>query len=217
MQSEGHFFSGRYKSILIDGHTLGYLKTACDYVHLNPVRAKLLSAQERLLAYPWSSWGWYLSAPEHRPQWMRVDRLLGEHGLREDTPEARAELERRVEASRVEEEDGARWVPLRRGWCLGSEPFRVEALARMAGRLGENHAGELHREQAQAKAEQIIAEELGRLGWGEESEKRPSETGLGGAVAAGYATTVKVDHPALADGDLEERSGEVGQRRSTAR
>lgn len=53
----GHVFSGRYKSLLIDGSSPGYLKVACDYVHLNPVRAKLLAAGERLLAYPWSSWG----------------------------------------------------------------------------------------------------------------------------------------------------------------
>ena len=32
---------------------------------------------------------------------------------------------------------------------------------------------------------------MDRRGLGEESEKRPSETGLGGAVAAGHATTLK--------------------------
>ena len=34
----GHVFSGRYKALLVDGSG-GYLKTVCDYVHLNPVRA----------------------------------------------------------------------------------------------------------------------------------------------------------------------------------
>ena len=76
----GHVFGGRYKALLVEsGH--GYLKTVCDYVHLNPVRARLLQREDRLLGYPWSSVGWYLAAPEHRPQWMRVDRLLGEHGM----------------------------------------------------------------------------------------------------------------------------------------
>ena len=116
----GHVFSGRYKALLIDGGSPGYLKVACDYVHLNPVRAKLLGPEERLLAYPWSSWGWYLVAPEHRPGWMRVDRLLGEHGLGADTAAARQELERRMEESRAAAEDGAQWAPLRRGWYLGS-------------------------------------------------------------------------------------------------
>ena len=48
----GHVFSGRYKAVIVDGSGNGYLRTACDYVHLNPVRAQLLGAQERLLGYP---------------------------------------------------------------------------------------------------------------------------------------------------------------------
>ncbi|MCX6916988.1 MAG: transposase, partial [Verrucomicrobia bacterium] len=35
----GHVFSGRYKALIVEGSGSGYLKTACDYVHLNPVRA----------------------------------------------------------------------------------------------------------------------------------------------------------------------------------
>ena len=31
-----------------------YLRTVCDYVHLNPERAKLLKADEPLRSYPWS-------------------------------------------------------------------------------------------------------------------------------------------------------------------
>ena len=34
----GHVFSGRYKALVVDGSGKGYLKTVCDYVHLNPVR-----------------------------------------------------------------------------------------------------------------------------------------------------------------------------------
>ena len=32
----GHLFSGRYKALFVDGSGNGYLKTVCDYVHLNP-------------------------------------------------------------------------------------------------------------------------------------------------------------------------------------
>ena len=38
----GHLFGGRYKAQLIDSRTRGYLRCACDYVHLNPVRAGLV-------------------------------------------------------------------------------------------------------------------------------------------------------------------------------
>src|SRR5467141_2298862 len=101
----GHVFSGRYKAQMVEGSGSGYLRTACDYVHLNPVRAGLLRADERLLAYPWSSLGYYLAAPQHRPRWMRVDRLLGEHGLPQDGAAARQDFDRRMEAQRLEPGD----------------------------------------------------------------------------------------------------------------
>src|SRR6266404_5311142 len=85
----GHLFSGRYKALIVDGSGSGYLKSVCDYVHLNPVRAKLLGLENRLLEYPWSSFGYYLAAKRHRPSWLRVDRLLGEHGITEDTSKGR--------------------------------------------------------------------------------------------------------------------------------
>jgi hypothetical protein len=159
----GHVLSGRYKAQLVEGSGNGYLRTACDYVHLNPARAGLLQSGERLLAYPWSSLGYYLAAPEHRPRWVRVDRLLGEHGLQEDTPAARQEFERRMELRRLEAGEEESLKALRRGWCLGSEDFRKQMLEQAEGQLGEHHYGELRRETAEAKAQRIIAEEL-RLG-----------------------------------------------------
>src|SRR5947207_15811154 len=44
----GHLFAGRYKALHVDGSGTGYLRTVCDYVHLNPVRAKLLKPEEPL-------------------------------------------------------------------------------------------------------------------------------------------------------------------------
>ena len=32
----GHLFSGRYKALIVEGGGHGYLRTVCDYVHLNP-------------------------------------------------------------------------------------------------------------------------------------------------------------------------------------
>jgi hypothetical protein len=39
----GHLFSGRFKAERGRGQP-GLLETVCDYVHLNPVRAKLIEA-----------------------------------------------------------------------------------------------------------------------------------------------------------------------------
>ena len=33
----GHLFAGRYKALIVDGSGTGYLRTVCDYVHLNPM------------------------------------------------------------------------------------------------------------------------------------------------------------------------------------
>src|SRR6266568_1125488 len=69
----GHLFSGRYKALIVDGSGNGYLKSVCDYVHLNPVRARLLATQQSLESYRWSSYGQYLKAPVQRWPWLRVD------------------------------------------------------------------------------------------------------------------------------------------------
>jgi hypothetical protein len=160
----GHVLSGRYKAQRVEGSGNGYLRTACDYVHLNPARAGLLRSEERLLGYPWSSLGYYLAAPEHRPRWMRADRLLGEQGLARDTAAAREEFERRMEARRLEPGDQEGLRALRRGSCLGREGFKQELLERAEGQLGEHHFGALRQETAEAKAERIISQELGRRG-----------------------------------------------------
>ena len=130
-----------------------------------PARAGQLQPEERLLAYPWSSLAYYLAAPEHRPQRVRVDRLLGEHGLQHDTPASQQEFERRLEARRLEAGDEQSLKALRRGWRLGSEDFKRRMLEETESQLGEHYFGELRQETAEAKAQRIVSEELGRLGW----------------------------------------------------
>jgi hypothetical protein len=70
-----------------------------------------------------------------------------------------------MEARRAEETEGAEWKSIRRGWCLGSAQFKAKLLEQMEGKLGEHHSRELKQESAEAKAEQIIGEELKRLKW----------------------------------------------------
>ena len=86
----GHLFAGRYKALMVEGSGSGYLRTVCDYVHLNPVRAKLVKRGAPLESFGWSSYGQYLKPPEQRPAWLRVDRVLGEEGIPRDT-EGRAQ------------------------------------------------------------------------------------------------------------------------------
>src|ERR1043165_2976539 len=65
----GHLFAGRYKALVVEGSGNGYLRTVCDYAHLNPVRAKLLAPDAPLESFRWSSYGHYLKAAARRPAW----------------------------------------------------------------------------------------------------------------------------------------------------
>jgi hypothetical protein len=138
----------------------------CDYVHLNPARAKLLPPERALREYRWSSWPEYLKAPGRRPRWLRTDRLLGEHGIAKDSAAGRRVLEEAVEARRATESE-TDCEAIRRGWCLGSETFRQELLAQATERLGPEHYGAERFEVAEARAERIVAEELKRRKWRE--------------------------------------------------
>ncbi|MFN3409125.1 MAG: transposase [Limisphaerales bacterium] len=159
----GHLFSGRYKALIVDGSGNGYLRTVCDYVHLNPARAKLLPPERKLSAFPWSSWPGYLK-PAERPHWLRVDRLLGEHGIPQDSAAGREELERRVGSRRAQVE-GEEFKAIRRGWCLGDERFRQELLDGAHAAATENHHAQFRQETAEQKARRIVSEELDKLGW----------------------------------------------------
>jgi putative transposase len=55
----GHLFQGRYKSIICDGDE--YLLTLIRYIHLNPVRARLVDDPD---TYPYSGHRAYLTANE---------------------------------------------------------------------------------------------------------------------------------------------------------
>ena len=162
----GHLFSGRYKALIVDGSGTGYLRTVCDYVHLNPVRANLLSREQKLGAYRWSSYRWYLERPAKRPKWLRVDRLLGEMGIPKDSAAGRKEFERRMEQRRREGKP-EEWKGVRGGWCLGDKGFRKELLGQMSERVGESHYGAERQESGEEKAERIVWQEMKRRRWTE--------------------------------------------------
>ena len=162
----GHLFSGRYRALIVEGSGNGYLKPVCDYVHLNPARAKLVKPEQPLKEYRWSSWPEYLKRPGERWRWLRVDRLQGEYRIAQDSRAGRRRLEEAPEERRGSEE-GEEFKSVRRGWCLGGAPFQEQLLEQMAGGMGEHHGGQERQETAVAVAERIVGEELQRLGWGE--------------------------------------------------
>ena len=72
----GHLFQGRYKAILVDSQS--YLPELIRYIHLNPVRANLVSD---LRQYPWSGHAAYMKQSE-KP-WLTRDWVLSLFAKRE--------------------------------------------------------------------------------------------------------------------------------------
>ena len=138
----------------------------CDYVHLNPARAKVLKPGQPLSAFAWGSYAQYLAAPGRRPKWLRVDRLLGEWGIPKDSPAGRRVFEERMEWRRGEDMRGE-FKRVERGWCLGGEEFRRELLEQVDTRPGPSHFGEVAQEAEAVQAERLVVEGLKRVGWRE--------------------------------------------------
>ena len=168
----GHLFSGRYKSLIVDGSGKGYLQTVCDYVHLNPARARLLKGGQLLRLYRWSSWPEYLKAPRKRPPWLRVHRLLGEYRIPRDSTAGRRQLEAALEERRAAEAGPDAYKAVRRGWFLGEESFKKELLAQLERGFGAHHGGEERTESAEEHAEALAREGLEGLGWEPEELQR---------------------------------------------
>ena len=123
---------------------------------------------------------WCAAATTQRPSWVRVDRLLGEHGPGVDSARARQEFQRQMEQRRLEEADEAVLKTMRRGWYIGGEEFRQRLLKQMEAKMGNHHSRALRRESAEAQGQRIIGEELKRLGWrkNELSRRRRRESRL---------------------------------------
>jgi len=152
----GHLFSGRFKCLIVDGSGNGYLKSVCDYVHLNPIRACLISAEQPLEDYQWSSYPQYL---ETQPApWLRTDRLLGEWGIAAHDAAGRQQFRASMEQRReleVAKQNGD-WARLRRG----PENFRRKLLDMVDKNKGKQHYGEEMRESDEQKANRLLEQLL---------------------------------------------------------
>lgn len=117
----GHVFQGRYKALLVEeGEPLALV---CDYIHLNPFRAGLVSVA-RLGDYRHSSY-WYLSRPRMRPKFLLVDTALSARQLT-DTPPGWHSYDAHLtwQAAAGPAGKSQAYVPLSKGWAVGSAGFK---------------------------------------------------------------------------------------------
>jgi putative transposase len=72
----GHLFENRYKSILCDEER--YLLALMRYIHLNPIRAKVVLSLEELDKYPWT--GHQITIEKEKNKWMDTGHVLAQFG-----------------------------------------------------------------------------------------------------------------------------------------
>lgn len=180
----GHLFENRYKSILCDEDN--YLLALVRYIHLNPIRAKIVQNMEELDHYPWTGHRAVIGKEVH--SWMDIDSILAEFGRTKK--KARSEYRRFVQAEmnqgRVPELTGGGLVRSQGGWSqvlsMRGKGRKEEADERI---LGSGHFVQTILKEAEEKQlrqiklkrsgrtiEQIIHEECKKGNVGQEELKR---------------------------------------------
>jgi len=77
----GHLFQNRYKSILCQEET--YLGELVRYIHLNPLRAKIVEDMRALDRYPYSGHSVIMGMVRH--DWQEVEDVLARFGKRQES------------------------------------------------------------------------------------------------------------------------------------
>ena len=111
----GHLFQGRYKALLVEADA--YLAQLSRYIHLNPVRARIVARPE---GYAWSSYRSYIGSAQS-PPWLKTSFILG--GFRAEADGAKKRYRAFVEDLLDKEYDN----PLKEAFgslILGSTAFR---------------------------------------------------------------------------------------------
>jgi putative transposase len=98
----GHLFQGRYHAPLIEDFAA--LTRVVSYIHLNPVRAHLVTA-DQMAAFRWSSLRRVIKGP--RPDWLVADRFLTQLGF-QDNPAGWADYVRYLRALAADPEEQQR-------------------------------------------------------------------------------------------------------------
>ncbi|MDP3069561.1 MAG: hypothetical protein Q8N18_04700 [Opitutaceae bacterium] len=157
----GRPFQGRYKALLVEpGHGLAQV---CHYIHLNPVRARLV-APTKAAAYPWSSLSKFVA--RKRPGWLQPATVLEAAGGLRDTPAGWRKYLAYLEFLATDDTAQRELVAVRmsRGWCVGGDEFRQEMREQAVQRGAdlERFAG-LEPEEVQTERSAVWEEKLTAL------------------------------------------------------
>ncbi len=182
----GHLFQGRYKSVLVDGDS--YLLELVRYVHLNPVRARMVTAPEE---YPWTSHRAYCGR-EVIP-WLTTEPTLSMFSAK------RASALRAYVAFIRDGLAGGRRPEFHGEGVADSRVYGDDAfVARMTGEREENFG--------KVSVEEIISAVCGRYSLPPEDLARPGKERTA-AQARSMAAWIVQDLPSVTLRELAERTG----------
>jgi REP element-mobilizing transposase RayT len=139
-QENGHVFQGRYQALLVED-LLG-LGALGHYIHLNPVRARILPI-EKLADYRHGSYA-YLTQPRKRPPALTFDAVLQAAGQLPDTPAGRARYRDYLIWLATDEsaKKELAFATMSKGWALGSKAFKVGLIEDQKHEVAQRASGE---------------------------------------------------------------------------
>lgn len=144
-KERGHLFQGRYHALAVENsHALA---NVVDYIHLNPVRAKLITTAQ-LAHFRWCSLRRFLRGD--RPTGLTGDLVMTHHDLPDTTTGWQQELNRLVALANDEAEQKRRgFETLSQGWAIGTSGWKAARAKELAKRdlvgLAQAEAREIKR------------------------------------------------------------------------
>lgn len=160
-EERGHLFQGRYHALLVEDAAA--LSRVVDYIHLNPVRAKIVPIHQ-VAAFRWSSLRRYVGESA-APFFVSKD-WLAQLGLQAGREGWRQYLEHLfgVDADPTEQERlGFRTMS--RGWAIGTQGWRKAIAKEQAHRaLSPGLSAQELRDLKEARWEVAFAEAMKRAG-----------------------------------------------------
>jgi len=110
----GHLFQNRYKSVICDEEN--YFLALIRYIHLNPIRARIVKTMEELDVYPWS--GHSTIVGKIKNSWMDINATLSRFGDRRKmaVAEYRRFVEEDLGSGRKPELTGGGLIKSHGGW-----------------------------------------------------------------------------------------------------
>lgn len=148
-ERSGHLFQGRYKGILVDKDA--YLIQLSRYVHLNPVRARIVARPEQ---YKWSSYSGYMGK-EKESGWVEHAWVLSKFGS--DAKAAKKKYSAYVEEG-IKGEIGTPYKDLHGQVVLGGEDFIKKVKKMLRGKSLSREIVERKRLSEQLLPSEIITE-----------------------------------------------------------